>query len=317
VPQWQIPDASVRALMARVPDADFVHATTDEARARGLESAEVAYTWILAPEELARAPRLRWVHTSAVAVETLCLPELFARGIRVSNTRGVQAIPIAEHVLAMMFAFAKQVPFTLDNQARARWAQHEYVGARLPWLLGGRTLGLVGVGTIGAALATRAAALGMRVVALRRHPEAAAVPGIDEVFDRSRFNHMLASCDVVVVAAPLTAETEGLFGRDAFAAMRPGAIFINVGRARIVDTPALIAALESGHLGGASLDVFPQEPLPADHPLWRCPNVILSPHTSGFRHGHWDEVVEVFADNLARYRSGLPLMHEVRPALGY
>jgi phosphoglycerate dehydrogenase-like enzyme len=317
VPQWQIPEASAQALRARVPDAFVTYATSDEARARGLETAEVAYTWILSADELARAPHLKWVHTSAVAVETLCLPELFARGVRVTNTRGVQAVPIAEHVLAMMFAFAKQVPFTLENQARAHWAQHEYVGARLPWLLGGRTLGLVGVGTIGAALATRAAALGMRVVALRRHPDAPVASGVDEVFDRARFATMLAGCDVVVVAAPLTAETEGLFDRAAFRSMRPGAIFINVGRARIVETAALVDALESGHLGGASLDVFPQEPLPADHPLWRCPNVILTPHTSGFRHGHWDEVIAVFADNLARYRAGLPLVHEVRPALGY
>lgn len=317
VPHWQIPAETAHALMARVPDVTFTYATTDEARARGLETAEVAYTWILRADELARAPRLRWVHTSAVAVETLCLPELFARGIRVSNTRGVQAVPIAEHVLAMMLAFAKQVPFTLAQQSQARWAQHEYVGDRLPWLVSGRTLGLVGVGTIGAALAQRASALGMRVVALRRHADAPAVPGVDRVFGRDDLAAMLGACDVVVVAAPLTPDTEGLFDAAAFAAMKPGALFVNVGRARIVDTAALVGALESGHLGGASLDVFPEEPLPSAHPLWRCPNVILTPHTSGFRRGHWDEVVAVFADNLARYRSGQPLVHEVQPALGY
>jgi phosphoglycerate dehydrogenase-like enzyme len=147
VPQWQIPEVSARSLMARFPDVRFSYATTEDERARGLESADAAYTWILSAAELARAPRLQWVHSSAVAVETFCLPEMFARGIRVSNTRGVQAVPIAEHVLAVLFAFAKQLPFTLANQQQARWAQHEYVGARLPWLLAGRTLGLIGVGT--------------------------------------------------------------------------------------------------------------------------------------------------------------------------
>jgi phosphoglycerate dehydrogenase-like enzyme len=317
VPQWQIPEAAARSIVERFPDVRFSYATTDEERAHGLEKADAAYTWILNAAELARAPRLQWVHSSAVAVETLCLTELFARGIRVSNTRGVQAVPIAEHVLAVLFACAKQIPFTLANQQQARWAQHEYVGARLPWLMKGRTLGLIGVGTIGAALASRADALGMRVVALRRRADAADVPGVTRVYARDELNTMLGTCDAVVIAAPLTPDTEGLIGRDAIARMKPGAILINVGRARILDTAALVDALHAGHLSGASLDVFPEEPLPSDHPLWSCPNVILTPHTSGFRQGHWDEVVDVFADNLERYRRGEPLRYEVKPEWGY
>ena len=120
--------------------------------------------------ELAQAPKLRWVHTSAVAVETLCLPELFARGIAVSNTRGVQAVPIAEHVMAVVLALAKQMPFVIENQQQARWAQNEFIGERLPWLLKGRTLGLIGVGTIGSEIAKRAEAFGMRVIALAPAP---------------------------------------------------------------------------------------------------------------------------------------------------
>jgi len=317
VPQWQIPEASARALIARFPDVRFTYATSDDERARGLEMADAAYTWILNATELARAPRLQWVHSSAVAVETFCLPEMYARGIRVSNTRGVQAVPIAEHVLAVLFAFAKQIPFTLDNQRQARWAQHDYVGARLPWLLRGRTLGLIGVGTIGAALASRAAALGMRVVALRRQAAADTVPGVTRVYNRDELPAMLAECDAVAIAAPLTPDTEGLMGRGAIASMKPGAVLINVGRARILDTDALVDALHAGHLSGASLDVFPEEPLPADHPLWSCPNVILTPHTSGFRQGHWDEVIDVFADNLERYRRGEALKYEVKADLGY
>ena len=317
VPQWQIPEAAARSLIARFPDVHFTHALTEDERARGLETADAAYTWILNATELARAPRLQWVHSSAVAVETFCLPEMYARGIRVSNTRGVQAVPIAEHVLAVLFALAKQIPFTLDNQRQSRWAQHDYVGARLPWLLRGRTLGLIGVGTIGAALAVRAEALGMRVVALRRQAAAGDVPGVTRVYTRGELPDMLAECDAVAIAAPLTPDTEGLMGRDAIAGMKPGAVLINVGRARILDTGALVDALHAGHLSGASLDVFPEEPLPADHPLWSCPNVILTPHTSGFRQGHWDEVIDVFADNLTRYRRGVPLKYEVKAEWGY
>ena len=317
VPQWQIPEAAAHAIIARFPDVRFTYATGDDERASGLQTADAAYTWILNATELARAPRLQWVHSSAVAVETFCLPEMYARGIRVSNTRGVQAVPIAEHVLAVLFAFAKQIPFTLDNQRQARWAQHDYVGGRLPWLLRGRTLGLIGVGTIGGALASRAAALGMRVVALRRQAAADDVPGVTRVFTRDELPAMLGECDAVAIAAPLTPDTEGLMGREAIASMKPGAVLINVGRARILDTGALVDALHAGHLSGASLDVFPEEPLPVGHPLWSCPNVILTPHTSGFRQGHWDEVIDVFADNLERYRRGESLKYEVKADLGY
>jgi len=317
VPQWQIPEGMARALMARRPDLQFTYATTDEMRREGLRTAEVAFTWILSEHELTEAPRLQWVHTSAVAVETLCLTALTARGVRVSNTRGVQAVPIAEHVLAMLLAFSKQVPFLLERQREARWAQAECTGPRLPWLLQGRTLALVGLGTIGEALAARAAALGMRVIAQRRDPAGRVVDGVAEVFGPADLHAMLSQADAVVVAAPLTPATAGMFDTAAFAAMKPGGVFINVGRARMVDTEALMAALESGQLSGASLDVFPEEPLPAAHPLWRCPNVVLTPHTSGFRQGHWDEVVAVFEENLDRFLSGRPLRYEVQPARGY
>ncbi|MCA1584404.1 MAG: D-2-hydroxyacid dehydrogenase [Acidobacteria bacterium] len=266
---WQIPQGAVASLRERFPHVTFVHAVDAEQRADGLPACEVAYTWILSAAELARAPRLRWVHTSAVAVETLCLPELFARGVLVSNTRGVQATPIAEHVFATVLALAKQLPFALEQQRHARWAQNEFAGDRLPWLLRGRTLGLIGVGTIGGEIARLARAFGMTVIATRR------------------------------------------------ARMKRGSVLVNVGRARIVQTAALVDALHAGHLAGASLDVYPQEPLPSDHPLWTCPNIILTPHTSGFRHGHWEEVVELFADNLMRFEKGEEVQYRVREELGY
>lgn len=317
VPQWQIPEASAHALMARFPDVTFTYARTPEERARGLGTADVAFTWILRAAELAKAPRLAWVHSSAVAVETLCLPELAARAVRVSNTRGVQAVPIAEHVLALVLALAKQLPHTLENQRSHVWGQHGYVGNRLPWLLNGKTLGLVGVGTIGQALASRAAALGMRVVALRRQMAAPPVTGVSAVFGRDRLHEMLGECDVIAIAAPLTPHTDRLIDQTAIAALKPGAVIVNVGRSAILDTDALIDALRSGHLAGAALDVFPEEPLPESHPLWTAPNIIITPHTSGFRQGHWDEVIDVFADNLSRFLAGEPLRFEVDARIGY
>ena len=317
VSQWQIPADGVDTLRARFPHVEFIHATTAAERALGLADCDAAYTWILNSSELDRAPKLRWVHTSAVAVETLCLHDLFARGVVVSNTRGVQAVPIAEHVMAVVLAFAKQLPAVLEHQRHAHWAQHEFVGLHLPWLLRGRTLGLIGVGTIGVEIAARAKAFGMRVVAVRRRIAHDDITRVDVTFGPEQLGEMLGQCHVLVVAAPLTPYTSGMLGAREFGQLPRGALVVNVGRAKIIDTDALIAALHSGHLGGASLDVFPQEPLPSDHPLWSCPNVLLSPHTSGFRAGHWEEVVELFADNLERWERGDELRFQVQPELGY
>ena len=317
VKQWQIPPEGVDALRERFPAIQFIHATSPEQRADGLRESDAAYTWILSSQELAQAPKLKWVHTSAVAVETLCLPELFARRIAVSNTRGVQAIPIAEHVMAVVLALAKQIPFVLDNQQRSRWAQNEFIGERLPWLLHGRTLGLIGVGTIGSEIARRADAFGMRVIALRRRPAYGVIGHVERVYGIGDLPDFLAQSHVLVIAAPLTPETQGLMAAAQFAQLPQGAVVVNVGRAKIIDTDALMAALNSGHLGGASLDVFPQEPLPVDHPLWKTPNVILTPHTSGFRQGHWDEVVQLYGDNIERWLKGEPLKYRIEPELGY
>ena len=317
VTQWQIPEDGVAALRKRFPHIQFIYATTPEERAAGLKDADAAYTWILNADELADAKKLRWVHTSAVAVETLCLREMFARSILVSNTRGVQAIPIAEHVMAVLLALSKQIPFVLENQAQARWAQNDFTGDRLPWLLNGRTLGLIGVGTIGSEVAKRAQAFGMRVIAMRRRPAYGVIGHVEQIYGLPDLSDFLAQCHALVIAAPLTPETNGLMGAAQFAQLPKGAVVINVGRAKIIDTDALIAALTRGHLGGASLDVFPQEPLPSEHPLWKTPNVLLTPHTSGFRRGHWDEVIELFGDNVERWLKGEPLKYRIEPELGY
>lgn len=317
VTQWQVPVEGVESLRQRFPHIRFIHATTPEQRSEGLADCDIAYTWILKDDEAAKAASLKWVHTSAVAVETLCLPELFARGVAVSNTRGVQAVPIAEHVMAVTLALAKQVPFVIENQQQARWAQNEFMGARLPWLLKGRTLGLIGVGTIGSEIATRAEAFGMRVIALRRRPAYGTIGHVERVYGKDQLDEFLSQSHVLVICAPLTPETHSMMGAAQFAQMPQGAIVVNVGRAKIIDTDALIGALGGGHLGGASLDVFPQEPLPPEHPLWTTPNVILTPHTSGFRQGHWEDVIELFGDNLDRWLRGEPLKFRIEPELGY
>ena len=317
VKAWQIPAEAVATLRERFPQHTFAHATDDASRLRGLEDADVAFTWIMNATEFARARKLKWVHSSAVAVETFCLPELFARDVIVSNSRGIQATPIAEHVMAVLLALAKQLPYVIDRQREPRWAQNDFIGDRMPWLLKGRTLGLIGVGTIGSEIAARAGAFGMKVIAMRRRADRGRVVGVDQILAASDLHAFLEQSDVVVIAAPLTAETQNLIGAAELARLKKGAILINVGRAKILDHDALVDALRSGHLGGASLDVFIKEPLPPDDPLWTLPNVILTPHTSGFRQGHWNDVIDLFSDNLKRFESGDAVRFRVLPELGY
>lgn len=317
VAAWQVPPAAVARLRAACPGHEILHATTAEARAAGLARCDVAFTWRLTAEELQAAPHLRWVHSSAVAVGTLCLEELAARGIVVSNSRHIQSTPIAEHVFAMLLAMTRQLPLAIEKHQQAEWAQNAFTGAHTPSVLRGRCLGVIGLGSIGTEVARLGAAFGMEVVGVRRDPSRGTPPGVARVYAPQDLDALLAMADVVVVAAPLTAETEALFDRSRLARLKPGARLVNVARGQLVDATALIEALDSGRLAGAALDVFPDEPLPAAHPLWRAPNVLLTPHTSGFRADHWHDVADLFAKNVRRWDAGEPVLWPVDPARGY
>ncbi len=317
VAAWQIPVAQIDRLRQAFPHHEVVYATAPAERAAGLARCDVAYTWILSAAELAVAPHLRWLHSSAVAVGTLCLDALAARGVAVTNTRGVQGGPIAEHVFATLLALTHRVPLALDRQRTQTWAQNEFVGERLPVRLAGLCLGVVGMGSIGAEVARLGVAFGMRVIGVRRHAERGGPPGVQAVWGADRLDDLAAAADVFVVAAPLTSETQALLDARRIARLKPGAWVVNVARGQLVDEVALVAALESGALSGAALDVFAQEPLPATSPLWRAPNLLLTPHTSGFRQGHWDDAVDVFMDNLHRWDRGEPVRWPVDAARGY
>jgi len=314
---WQIPPGQVARLRAALPHHDIRYAVTPDERAAGLRDCDCAFTWILRPEDLAAAPRLRWVHSSAVAVGTLCLDALAARGVVVTNSRGIQAAPIAEHVFALLLAMTRRLPHALERQREALWAQHEFEGAGVPGMLRGQTLGIVGLGSIGSAVARLALAFGMDVVAVRRDPARGGPDGVRAVWGPDGLDGLLAAADVVVVAAPLTGETTALFDAARIARMKRGARLINIARGQLVDGAALTAALASGQLAGAGLDVVEREPLPADDPLWRAPNLVLTPHTSGYRANHWDDVVDLFVENVRRWDAGQPLLWPVDPARGY
>ena len=255
------------------------------------------------------APRLRWIHTRPAGVDHLLFADLVKSPIPVTNSRGVFSSSLAEFAAFGLLFFLKNARLLMRNQQLAKWAAYE------PGALRGQAVGIVGLGDIGRACATVIRPFGARIVGLRRsgRPD----PVADEVVPADRILDMVASVDHVVVATPLTEETHHLIGDRVLGAMRPGAILVNVGRGKVVDETALLAALDQGRLSGAALDVFEQEPLPPDHPFWRMENVLISPHTADHTKDWEANTMEPFLDNVRRFRDGEPLLNPVDKRLGY
>jgi len=254
-------------------------------------------------------PSLRWVQLCSTGFSDNITPQVVDGTVTLTNAPGLHTVPIAESVVAAMLDHAKRLrQRRLDQDARV-WRQLKCDE------LNGRTVLLIGVGNIGSRVASICKALDMRVVGTKRRPEP--IGNVDAIFPSSQLRERLGEADYVVVAAPLTPETEGLLGEPEFRAMKPSACFVNVARGRIAHEPSLVRALREGWIAGAYLDVFEVEPLPADHPLWDLDNVFLVPHDSHSSPHIGDRVVEIFAENLGRYVRGEPLLHVCDPCRGY
>ena len=314
---WQVPKSQVAGLRERFPQITFTHAHNDAEALAAIESADVALASRLTPSMVEHAPRLRWVHSTAAAVGILPLKEIAARNIAVTNSRGIQAAAIAEFVIGGLLVFARRFNLMLEAQRSRRWIQNELAGDAWPWSVRGRTMTIVGLGTIGQEVARRAHAFGMKVIGIRRRIDQPKPPFVDRIAGPDEVDETLRGCDVLVIAAPFIAETDRLIRAEQLALLNRGAVVINVARGKIIDEAALIAALQSGHLGGAVLDVFEREPLDSANPLWGLPNVIVSPHVSGLRPDHWDDVIDLFGDNLERFQRGEPLANLVDVRSGY
>ena len=261
--------------------------------------------------DLARqAPRLRWIQLSSSGVaQIVAHMGLGDRPVVVTNAAGLHATPLAEFVLFSMLYFAKRMPRVLGDQRRHHWER--FALDTLP----GKTLGIVGFGHVGRAIARLARAAGLRILAVRR--TAADSPDADTVHPPTGLPTLLRESDYVALIVPLTPETAGLLGKAELALMKPGAVLINVGRGQLVDEAALVAALRSGHLGGAALDVFAQEPLPTASPLWDLPNVLVTPHSMSTALDENARLIDLFCDNLRRYLVGDALRNVFDHARGY
>lgn len=273
--------------------------------------AEVAVAIDLPTDVTSLAPRLRWVQAVGAGTEHLRSVGLAEAGITLTSNGGSNAIAIAEFVIGRILQVAKRFRELDAHQAAHDW--ESLYGTQVA----GQTIGLIGLGAINQAVAARADALGMRVLAAKRTVPDGPVPHVAQVFPVAELAAMTQRCDVVAAAVPETPETIGMIGPAQLAAMKPGALFVNVGRGSLVDERALIDALRSGALGAAALDVAGVEPLPAGDPLWEAPNLYLSSHCSSAPSALFPNLHRVFRANLARYLAGEALQHQVAPGRGY
>ena len=297
------------ALAAAAPGAERVILSL-EGSTNELDRVEVVYfSGDLFPDSMRpflaavkQIPRMRWLHSFSAGVDNVFFERLLERGVRVTTSSGAMAVPIAQTVMLYLLALSRDLPGWLGDQSRRRWNPRE-IGD-----LQGRTLGVVGLGPIGLEVARLASAFRMRVVGVRRHPT-----GEEPCETRTlgQLPGLLPELDALVLAVPLSDETRHLIDREALAALKSGCLVVNIGRGELIDEVALVDALESGQVGGAGLDVFDTEPLPDESPLWRFPNVIVTPHSSGTSSGNFHRASEIFVENLQRYVRGEAMRNEV------
>lgn len=307
----EIDDSTAPFLAERFRDFRFVDGREEPVLAQHLPEAEIIYGFVKI-DRLAGAEKLRWLQLTSAGVPRRLCPLAKKRGFIVTNLAGLYGNTIAEHTIAVMTMLARNLHIAMRNQIERKW---DASIAKTMTDLAGKTVAVMGLGDIGRAIARLAKRHGMRVIGCRRSDRP--TPFVDRLYPMADWRAMLPEAEFVVMAAPLTVETTGWFDRQAFERMKRGAWFVNVSRGKIVDEAALLDALESGHLAGAALDVFHQEPLPPNHPLWEMPNVIVTPHYCGDTVNHSRLPLERFIRNLSAWQSGGDLEGLVELERGY
>ena len=306
-------EKDLNTVRAIAPDVDFVVTTTREDMLREIEDADALFGHGATPELIHRAKRLRWIQTGNVGVEGMMFPELINSDIVLANARGTTAINIAEHVMALVLAFARTIHTLVKRQTEKVWERR----VNLPVLeIAGETLGILGLGSIGLETAKRAHAFDMRLLAV--DPTQTEKPDyVESLWKTDRLHDMLRQSDFVAICCPLTPETQGMMGAAEFRAMKPTAFLINIARGKIVDETALIKTLQAGEIAGAGLDATDPEPVAQDNPLWEMDNVIITPHNAGQSPKAPRRVFELFCENLKHFIAGEPLINVVDKTRGY
>ncbi|MBS1840888.1 MAG: D-2-hydroxyacid dehydrogenase [Acidobacteria bacterium] len=314
---WRPDPAMAETLRAKWPEMRVVHLPNYDVLPPELPDTDIFVGYSLRADQLTHARKLKWIHSTATGVAQLMYPELRESGILVTNPRGVFSVPVAEHTLGMMIAMARNFPDSIRFQDQAKWSQQQLWD--LPQQLSelsGKTLLIVGFGSIGQELAKRAKAFDMRVLGVTRSGQSNGDLA-EKIVAGSELHSVLPEADYAVIAVPETAGTKKLMGAAEISRMKRGARLINVGRGSLLDEDALIAALESGHLAGAGLDVTGIEPLPENSPLWKAPNLFITPHTSGVSNRLWQRETALLVELLELWFSGQSMKNVVDLSRGY
>jgi D-2-hydroxyacid dehydrogenase (NADP+) len=313
---WNAPAWLAQRLLDDFPNLEVVQLPSYAGIDEQLVDAEILVAWSLRAEQVHAAKQLRWIHSPVAAVHLLMIPEIIQSDIVVTNAREINGPVVAEHVIAQIFALAKCVPEAVRLQQQHQWAQ-DAIWRHKPKEIAGATLGLVGLGSIGGEVAKRAAALGMRVLAVRQDVGKPTPQAVEKVFALEHIDQMLSVADYVVLCAPVTPETDQLMNAERIAKMKPDSCLINVGRGPLIDDAALIDALRARRIRGAALDVFVKEPLAQDSPYWNLDNVLITPHTAALTERFWERQYGLLRENIRRYQAGEALLGVVDKNRGY
>ena len=329
-PLWCMPEPDTERVRAALPQDWELVRVLEEADGSGdgaprqsssllsaLQGAEV-YIGMGIPRELfTQSAAVRWVHSGAAGVGSSLFDELVESEVIFTNSAGTHGVPMAEHAIAMMFYLARALDYAEAGRRERHWNRDPIVRAPSPVSeLTGSVVGVIGYGGIGREVGRRAWGLGMRVWAVKRHPDGG-YEEVERLLGPADLHEVLSGSAYVVLTVPHPPETEGLIGAAELAIMKPGAVLINVARGSIVDEEALVAALESGSIRGAGLDVYVEEPLPAQSRLWDLENVCLTPHVGGVSPNFWERETDLIIENLRRYLAGEPLLNVVIKQAGY
>jgi phosphoglycerate dehydrogenase-like enzyme len=314
---WRPQPVMAQTIRARWPEMRVLHLPNYDHLAEELPDTDIFVGYSLRAEQLTHAKKLKWIHSTAAGVAQLMYPELRDSGIVVTNPSGVFSPPMAEHTMGLLLALSRNFPDSTRHQDRSHWGQQD-IWDKPQHLteLSGQVLLIVGFGSIGRGLAKRARAFDMRVWGITRSGQGDATHA-EKILPILQLEEALPHADYVVIAAPETSETRHLIGAAQIARMKTGARLINVGRGSLLDEAALIHALETGALSGAALDVTSVEPLPPESPLWRAPNLFITPHTSAVSDRLWHRETALLMDLLERWFDGREMFNQVDFARGY
>jgi phosphoglycerate dehydrogenase-like enzyme len=314
---WRPQPVMPETIQRRWPEMRVVHLPDYDRLPEELPDSDIFVGYSLRPQQLVHARKLRWIHSTAAGVAQLMYPELRDSGIIVTNPSGIFSPPMAEHVMGVMLALARNLPDSVRYQAQSCWGQQAlWDKPQSLTELSGKVLLIIGYGSIGRELARRAHAFDMRIWGVTRSGKGD-TSHTEKILPVAQLDEALPQADYVVLAAPETPETNQLMDAARIGKMKRGARFINVARGSLLDETALLRALEEGRLGGAVLDVTSTEPLPPESPLWKAPNLLITPHTSAISDRLWIRQTELLMDLLERWFDGRELFNQVDLAKGY